>query len=220
MILMGVLLALLSVPAAMVLHGITQAASNGWRAFLWRAYVDWAILARYAIGSLVALVLFALVQFVPERALILIALGLMPFAAMAVPGRMAPRADRPLGAEISGFVSTALQLVSGVSGPALDIFFVRTELDRRRVVATKAVCQVSTHLVKLLYFGTLAGANLAEIGWPVMAIAVVLAVTGTTLSRTLLERLTDIQFRAWTQRIVMGVGMVYLVQGLAAYAKG
>jgi uncharacterized membrane protein YfcA len=220
MILMGVLLAFLSVPSAMVLHGITQAASNGWRAFLWRAYVDWAILARYAIGSLVALVLFALVQFVPERALVLIALGLLPFAAMAVPARIAPRADRPLGAEISGFVSTALQLVSGVSGPALDIFFVRTELDRRRVVATKAVCQVSTHLIKLLYFGTLVSANLDEIGSPVMAISVVLALTGTTLSRTLLERLTDVQFRAWTQRIVMGVGMVYLVQGLAAYAKG
>jgi uncharacterized membrane protein YfcA len=220
MILMGVLLAFLSVPSAMVLHGITQAASNGWRAFLWRAYVDWTILARYALGSLVALVLFALVQFVPNRALVLIALGLMPFAAMAVPARMAPRADRPLGSEISGFVSTALQLVSGVSGPALDIFFVRTELDRRRVVATKAVCQVSTHLLKLVYFGTMVSANLAEVGWPVMAISVVLALTGTTLSRTLLERLTDVQFRAWTQRIVMGVGLVYLVQGLAAYANG
>jgi uncharacterized protein len=101
---------------------------------------------------------------VPDRALVLVALGLMPFLAMAVPARMAPRADRPLGSEIGGFISTALQLVSGVSGPALDIFFVKTELDRRRVVATKAVCQVSTHLIKLVYFGTVVSANLAEIG--------------------------------------------------------
>ena len=37
MILVGVLLALLPVPAAMALHAITQMASNGWRAFLWGA---------------------------------------------------------------------------------------------------------------------------------------------------------------------------------------
>ena len=39
-------------------------------------------------------------------------------------------------------------------------------------------------------------------------------------ARAALERLTDIQFRSWTQRIVLGVGLVYLVQGIAAYAGG
>src|SRR5258707_7523047 len=41
MILMGILLAALPLPAAMMLHGITQLASNAWRAFLWRTQVDW-----------------------------------------------------------------------------------------------------------------------------------------------------------------------------------
>ncbi|MGZ5081409.1 MAG: hypothetical protein ACXWHZ_18785, partial [Usitatibacter sp.] len=36
MILMGILLAMMPVPAAMMLHGITQLASNAWRAVLWR----------------------------------------------------------------------------------------------------------------------------------------------------------------------------------------
>jgi uncharacterized membrane protein YfcA len=218
MVLMGVLLTFLSVPTAMILHGVTQGASNGWRAFLWRAYIDWTILARYVAGSLVAFALFAAVRFVPDRALVLIALGLLPFAVMAVPAWMAPRVDRRLGAESSGFVSTALQLVSGVSGSALDLVFVRTELDRRHVVATKAVCQVSSHLMKLLYFGTVAGGETGELGWPVLAMSVALALTGTTLSRGLLERLTNAQFRLWTQRIVMGAGLVYLVQGLWIFA--
>ena len=219
MILMGVLLSFLSVPSAMVLHGTTQAASNGWRAFLWRAYVDWRILARYVVGSLVAFASFVAVRFVPDRALVLIALGLMPFAVMAVPARMAPRVDRRLGAESAGFISTALQLISGVSGPALDLVFVRTELDRRHVVATKAVCQVSSHLMKLLYFGAVAGSDTGGLGWPVLAMSIVLALTGTTLSRSLLERLTDAQFRLWTQRIVMGIGLVYLAQGLWALTQ-
>src|SRR5215213_4369510 len=85
MILMGLLLLFLSVPAAMILHGVTQAASNGWRAFLWRRYVDRKIFARYIAGSLLALLLFSLIRFVPERPLVLIALGVMPFATMIVP---------------------------------------------------------------------------------------------------------------------------------------
>jgi hypothetical protein len=36
LILIGVLLTILPLPSAMVLHAITQIASNGWRAFLWR----------------------------------------------------------------------------------------------------------------------------------------------------------------------------------------
>ncbi len=37
MILIGVLLTMMPLPTAMVLHAITQMASNGWRAFLWRS---------------------------------------------------------------------------------------------------------------------------------------------------------------------------------------
>ena len=67
MILMAVLLALLPLPAAMMLHGITQLASNGWRAWLWRSHIEMAIFRGYALGSFAALVLFALIQFVVSK---------------------------------------------------------------------------------------------------------------------------------------------------------
>ena len=41
LILIGALLAVMPVPAAMVLHAITQMASNGWRALLWVHYIQW-----------------------------------------------------------------------------------------------------------------------------------------------------------------------------------
>ncbi|UEM07417.1 sulfite exporter TauE/SafE family protein (plasmid) [Skermanella rosea] len=220
MIYMGALLLLLPVPAAMVLHGVTQTASNGWRAFLWRGYVAWPILLRYLIGSALAFAAFSLVRFVPDPALVLVTLGLTPFLAWTVPDRLAPRADRAGGAELCGFIGTAFQLLSGVSGPLLDVFFVRCPLDRRAVVATKAACQVATHLIKLVYFGQIIGGAGDSLGWPVLALSVALAMAGTSLSRAALERLTDVQFRSWTQRIVLGVGLVYLVQGIAAYAGG
>jgi hypothetical protein len=39
---------------------------------------------------------------------------------------------------------------------------------------------------------------------------VALAITGTTLSRRVLEKLTDASFRQWTRWTVMTLGVVYL----------
>jgi hypothetical protein len=88
------------------------------------------------------------------------------------------------------------------------------------VVATKAACQVVTHLTKLIYFGSLAGDAFGNLGWPLIAFSVVMAIVGTSASRIVLERMTDVQFRRWTQRLVMGIGAVYIAQGLANYIQG
>jgi uncharacterized membrane protein YfcA len=219
MILMGVLLVFLPVPAAMVLHAVTQMGSNGWRAVLWAKYIAWPILGRYMIGLAVSLTAFALVRFVPDRATVLLLLGLSPFVVMLLPERFTLRADRRGGAELCGLVCSALQYLSGVSGPTLDIFFVRTALDRRAVVATKAACQVVTHLSRLVYFGGLAGTG-EDLGWSVLALCVAAAIAGTSLSRAVLERMTDVQFRVWTQRLVMAIGAVYIVQAIDAFLRG
>jgi uncharacterized protein len=47
-----------------------------------------------------------------------------------------------------------------------------------------------------------------------------MAVIGTTLSRTVLERLTDAQFRTWTKYIVLTVGAVYMAQGIQLALAG
>jgi uncharacterized membrane protein YfcA len=214
LILMGALLLFVPVTSAMVLHAVTQMAANGWRSFLWRAYVEKHLFARYMVGAALAFLLFALIRFVPDRALVLVTLGIMPFIVVAVPDRFAPRADRRFGSETCGFLCTALQLISGVSGPALDIFFIRTNLDRRAIVATKGLCQVATHFLKLVYFGSLVGAEGPELAPHVLALSVVLALAGTTLSRKILDRLSDAQFRRWTQLLVMAIGAVYVVQGV------
>ena len=55
MILIGVLLAIMPVPEAMMLHGVTQMASNGWRGLLWWRYVRWRAVGSYVFGCAVAL---------------------------------------------------------------------------------------------------------------------------------------------------------------------
>src|SRR5688572_26239982 len=106
LILMGALLLFLPVTTTMVLHATTQMAANGSRAFLWRKHTDYRIFARYMVGGAAAFALFGSMRFVPDRALVYIALGAMPFVGFMLPESLAPRADRRFGSELCGFIST------------------------------------------------------------------------------------------------------------------
>lgn len=213
MILMGVLVAFMPVSAAMVLHGAAQLTSNGWRAVLWRSHIDFRIFGRFLIGLLVAGLMFAFIGFIPDRAMVLITLGLIPFIVLLLPRNYVPQVTTRWGAELCGFLNTAMQFIAGVSGPLLDIFYVRTDMDRRKVVATKAACQACAHLAKLVYFGhAMSGGD--ALATELIVLAVICAVTGTSLSKFVLERLNDKQFRRWTQALVMVIGAVYLIQGV------
>src|SRR6476660_4798012 len=75
MILMGILLAVLPLPVAMMLHGITQLASNAWRAFLWRDQVDWRVFRGYLYGALAATAIFAIVKLVVGKPIALVVMG-------------------------------------------------------------------------------------------------------------------------------------------------
>ncbi|NYT59943.1 sulfite exporter TauE/SafE family protein [Alcaligenaceae bacterium] len=217
MVLMGILIAVVPVSTAMVLHGTAQMTSNGWRAILWRGNIDYRIFGRYIVGLLAAGLLFSFVGFVPDRAVVLISLGIIPFLAVLVPARYVLQASSRGGAEVCGFVNVCMQFIAGVSGPLLDVFFVRSSMDRRSVVATKAACQTLSHLAKLIYFAQLMGGD-SETEEVAMIIAVAMAIAGTTLSRFVLEKLTDSQFRRWTKGLVMTIGLVYLVQGIYVLA--
>ena len=214
MIFMGVLLALLTVPQAMVLHGVTQLASNGWRALLWRESIDWRVFRGNAYGSIVALAAFTLVQLVVSKPVALLVLGITPFVGLALPERLVLDVRKRGHSFVCGVICTGLQLLAGGSGPILDVFFVRSKMDRRAVVATKASTQSLGHIIKIAYFGGLVGAaQRGTVDFWLGTLMVALAIAGTTLSRRVLEKLTDASFCKWTRWTVMVTGVVYLSTG-------
>src|SRR4029453_13865735 len=113
-----------------------------------------------------------------------------PFIALAMPQRLARDIERGGHAFTAGAIGGALQLVAGVTGPILDMFYVRTGMTRQMNVSTKAAAQVMGPLTKVAFFGALiddpAGCDLEQ--WLVMAYACGFAVLGTTLSRRFLDR--------------------------------
>ncbi|ABQ33993.1 sulfite exporter TauE/SafE family protein [Bradyrhizobium sp. BTAi1] len=210
LILIGVLLAILPLPAAMVLHAITQMASNGWRAVLWRRHIRWRPVAVYLIGCALALGLWALVRYVPDKPVALLLLGVTPFMARLLPAGLRPDPDSVWQGAIYGTICMGLMLMTGVSGPLLDTFFLGARFDRRSIVATKATCQVASHLTKLIYFGGIID-QAASLDPMLAMIAVMASMLGTTLARQLLESMSEQQFRTWANRIITVVASYYIL---------
>jgi uncharacterized membrane protein YfcA len=108
----------------------------------------------------------------------------------------------------------AVQIVSGVSGPLLDTFFVRCALNRRRVVSTKAAVQTLSHALRIACFGALLAESGQSLGAGLALVLVMSAIVGITASKLVLERITDTDFRRITQQLVLILGSCYVLAGL------
>ena len=214
-ILMGILVSIMPVSQAMVLHGLIQLTSNGYRAWLNRKDINWSIVATIIVGNIIALAGLVFVAFVPDRITVLLALGLLPYIAWALPKNAAlDVTKKPIGL-LAGMVVVATNLLAGVGGPLLDVFFQRVDMTRHQVVATKALAQSLGHISKVIFFGFLTVS--ASNDWPVLwlvLIAMTASVTGTTLGKKILDKINDEIFFLWTQRILLSVGAVFIIYAL------
>lgn len=213
-ILMGVLSSFLPVALAMVTHGFVQAWANGLRAVsLWK-HIAWRGTGLFFLGAACAIALLISTRWVPSKAVLFISLGLIPFIALVLK-RFELNFERPWHAFGCGFLVNGMQVTAGVGGPALDVFFVRTQLNRFQVVATKSITQVLSHGIKTAYFWNAATSGDTKMWdlwfWPT---AVGVAWVGTNLGVNLLQKISDKQFQRWTQAVVLALGAIYLFKGI------
>jgi uncharacterized protein len=119
---------------------------------------------------------------------------------------------------LTGVVTTVVQILSGVGGLFLDIFFQKSKLDRKTTNATKAVAQTFSHVVRAVYFGSLSGIGDLP-AWETGA-AVLLAIAGTSIAPMVIERMTDHGFRQWTRAIIFAISVIYLARAVWLFWHG
>jgi uncharacterized membrane protein YfcA len=180
MVLLGVLLVYFDVATGMVLFSIIQLTANGWRALHWRQFVLWPIFVWYVVGSLLAFAVMRYLAYVPNKAVVYILLGLMPFSVDVLPESMRPNIEWRGVPFVTGVLTTIVQFLAGVGGLFLDVFFQKSKLDRKTTNATKAITQTFSHVLRATYFGSLAGYG--ELTVTIWAPAMVLAIVGAALA--------------------------------------
>ena len=218
LILMGVFGFFLSVPAAMVLHGIAQAFSNGSRVWLYRRHIRLSVLLPYTAGALLVLFAFIGFAFVPDKGLLFILIGIFPFVALAMPKHLHVDIERPGVAFSCGITVTIAQMLAGASGPVLDVFYVGSKLTRYEVLATKGVTQTLGHIIKLGYYALFIDVATDLALWVIPAV-IAAAIAGNWLGKQVVDRLHDDQFRTWGRYTIMAIGTLYIGKGLLEVAN-
>jgi len=211
MVLLGVLLVYFDVATGMVLFSIIQLTTNGWRALHWRHFVLWPIFGWYVVGAVLAFAAMRYIAYVPDKAVVYILLGVLPFSVELLPASMRPNIEWRGIPFITGIFTTIIQFLAGVGGLFLDIFFQKSTLDRKTTNATKAITQTFSHILRAAYFGSLAG--IGDLRFEVWGPGIVLALIGAVFAPFVLERMTDQGFRKWTRGIIFTIAVVYLVRG-------
>jgi hypothetical protein len=113
---------------------------------------------------------------------------------------------------ITGLLTTVVQFMAWVGGPFLDVFFQKSMLDRKTTLASKAMVQTFSHVLRGAYFGSFGTVQTFEHPWPYAA-AILVAIAGTSITPLIIERMTDHGFRQWTRAIILTVSGIYLVRG-------
>ena len=214
LVLLAILLAILPVGTAIAVQGAIQIIANGSRAWFSREFIDWRILGIICLGLVAAAAILFIVRYAPDLATVCIGIGLLPVLVWIPKGWLALDASKPHHAFICGFLGGGLNLTVGVSGPTVDIFFIRTPMDRRTIIATKAATQVVSHAAKVVFYWN-AAMVLAPLEWGAIVLAAPFAIAGTSAGHWILQRLTDANFRRWTRWIVTAIGIFYLIRGLS-----
>ena len=213
MVLLWMLLLVMPVSTAIAVQGMLQLVANCSRAYFSRNWLDLRILLHSTIGLAGAVLLLALLSYTPDLAIVSLCVGLLPISAWLPVRWIRLDAARPGHAVVCGFASGALNIGVGGAGPIVDIFFVRTQMDRRQVIATKAALQVLSHLAKIVFYAaslsTLSRSNMLAIG-----IAAPFSIIGTVIGHRILLRMTNHAFRQGTLWLVTGIGAFYFAQGV------
>lgn len=212
MILMGVFSFFLSVPAAMVLHGVAQTASNGSRIWLHRKHIRWGVLIPYGVGSFLILLLFIITALVPQKGVIFILIGSFPFITLLMPRNINLDMERKPVAFVCGLVVTAAQMLAGASGPILDVFYVSSKLTRYEILGTKAITQTLGHIIKLGYYAFFLTLLVDLPPW-IFPTVIVGALMGNWMGKQVIEKINDELFKQIGRYTIMLIGIVYLGKG-------
>lgn len=201
-------------PAHVVpLHGVLQTLSNSSRGLLLWRHVQWRLIALYVPLQLVGVVAATLVYRGTTLEWFRPAIGAFVLAAVAWDLVRPARLEVPrVVFALAGFGGGLLTILVGVTGPYLAAFFLRDDLEKEQVVATKAAIQTIGHCAKIPAFVALGfdyGEHLA-----LLAPLTAAAIAGTWVGTRLLERLPQTWFRRGFRVVLVALGSRLLLDAV------
>jgi uncharacterized membrane protein YfcA len=215
-LLLAAMFCFLSHGEAVPLHAAVQLVSNGSRLVVFFKSVDWPIVGRFALGMVPGVILAGVILWSlgrPGRSepylKILVGAYILALTFLPRPQQAATAGTRR-GFTLLGLVAGTAGLTVGAIGPIIAPLFARRGLVQERLIATKATCQMSTHLLKISAFWLLGRIEFAKFSALLLAMAGV-TVLGTLLGKRILKDLSPQLFIRLYQIALTLAGLKVLI---------
>lgn len=202
---------------AIPLHGVIQLVSNISRTAVQRKHVRWGLMARFAIFLLPAGFLgFHIIRDL-DPALGRILIGFFVLTAVWIPRSWLNKMGAGKKNENRTFVFLGglvgfLSMTVGATGPLIAPFFLGLGFSRQAIVGTKAACQITAHLSKILIFG-IAGFAFSEHLVLLISLSVV-TILGTLVGSRLLDKFNEKAFQIGYRSVLTLVALVLIGRGV------
>ena len=188
------------------LHGAVQFFSNGFRTILFLKHTHWRLFCIFAIGVLPGAFIGAKVYSHFNDHLVSLLMGCFIMLITWMPKLKKERKDSLLIFLPVGIVSGVISIFFGATGPFIAPFFVRKDILKEELIATKAACQTLTHIIKIPLFWLMLEANIFEY-WPILIFLCGSVVVGTFIGKKLVGKMTDKQFKKVIKWILTAISI-------------
>lgn len=222
--LLAVMLCFMSHGEAIPTHAAVQIASNGTRVWTLYKHVDVKAFGQFVVGV------------VPGAGVGLMVLWLLgepqksePFlktliGAYILLATFALRKNRPVRSKgawwdfsLFGMFAGVAALTVGAVGPLIAPVFARNDFPKERLIATKAMCQLSTHVLKIPAFILLRDLDVHRLGSLALLMAV-MVIPGTLLGRKILVGIQERHFQiAFRCALAVSGFKIMIIDGLTKW---
>ncbi|MCF8059797.1 MAG: sulfite exporter TauE/SafE family protein [Bacteriovoracaceae bacterium] len=143
----------MSMEVIVPIHGIVQLSSNFSRCFFLKDKIHKRISLFFFLGAPIGtMITFFLIKEIKHKEFLLIPMAILIFYTVLKPKKLPHIFIPHWGFLLLGILTGVLAPLIGATGPLLAPFFLRNDLDKEQIVATKAITQMFTHLLKIPLF--------------------------------------------------------------------
>ena len=192
-ILLAAIMLLIETDYIVPLHASLQLVSTGTRITVFWKSINWNIVLYFLIGIIPGVLIGIYAFSFLDKGLVRVIMAVFILISTYMPKFKTSYTSKLTVFVPVGFVAGIIGIFFGAIGPFVAPFFLRNDILKEELVATKATVQIISYLLKIPLFGFI-GVNVL-VYWPLILILSVFLIIGTLIGKRLLNKLDKNQFK-------------------------